>query len=53
MLTINIRLMSVLKQVLGVDVARKELVVTLGRLLADLSIELYAADSGFKCNFVV
>jgi transposase len=42
MLTINIRLMSVLKQVLGVDVARKELVVTLGRLLADLSIELYA-----------
>lgn len=42
MLTINIRLMTVLKQVLGVDVAQKELVVTLGRLLADLSIELYA-----------
>lgn len=42
MLTINIRLMSVLKQVLGVDVAQKELVVTLGRLLGDLSIELYA-----------
>ncbi|REA58109.1 IS110 family transposase [Dyadobacter luteus] len=35
-------MMSVLKQVLGVDVAQKELVVTLGRLLADLSIELYA-----------
>ncbi|WP_221391985.1 transposase [Dyadobacter sp. NIV53] len=34
--------MSTLKQVLGVDVAQKELVVTLGRLLADLSIELYA-----------
>jgi len=42
MLTINIILMSVLKQVLGVDVAQKELVVTLGRLLSDLSIELYA-----------
>ncbi|MDQ6482518.1 IS110 family transposase, partial [Dyadobacter sp. LHD-138] len=34
--------MNVLKQVLGVDVAQRELVVTLGRLLADLSIELYA-----------
>lgn len=42
MLTINIILMSILKQVLGIDVAQKELVVTLGRLLADLSIELYA-----------
>ena len=35
-------MMSVLKQVLGIDVAQKELVVTLGRLLEDLSIELYA-----------
>ncbi|TDE18088.1 transposase [Dyadobacter psychrotolerans] len=34
--------MRALKQVLGVDVAQKELVVTLGRLLDDLSIELYA-----------
>ena len=34
--------MKVLKQVLGVDVAQKELVVTLGRLNADLSIDLYA-----------
>ncbi|PWJ57212.1 transposase [Dyadobacter jejuensis] len=33
--------MRALKQVLGVDVAQKELVVTLGRLLEDLSIELY------------
>jgi transposase len=35
--------MKVLKQVLGVDVAQKELVVTLGRLNADLSIELYSS----------
>lgn len=34
--------MKVLKQVLGVDVAQKELVVTLGRTVQDLSIELYA-----------
>ncbi len=34
--------MQVLKQVLGVDVAQKELVVTLGRLNADLSTELYS-----------
>ncbi len=34
--------MKVLKQVLGVDVAQKELVVTLGRMHDDLSIELYA-----------
>lgn len=34
--------MKVLKQVLGVDVAQKELVVTLSRLNDDLSIELYA-----------
>ncbi|MGL6119888.1 MAG: hypothetical protein ACRC0V_05220, partial [Fusobacteriaceae bacterium] len=36
--------MEVLKQVLGVDVAQKELVVTLGRMNKDLSIELYAYD---------
>jgi transposase len=42
MLTINTRMMRVLKQVLGVDVAQKELVVTIGRLLENLSIELYA-----------
>lgn len=34
--------MNVLKQVLGVDVAQKELVVTLGRLNSDLSVELYS-----------
>jgi len=34
--------MQILKQVLGVDVAQKELVVTLGRLNIDLSIELYS-----------
>lgn len=34
--------MQILKQVLGVDVAQKELVVTLGRLNKDLSIDLYS-----------
>ncbi|NQV76141.1 MAG: IS110 family transposase [Bacteroidetes bacterium] len=34
--------MEVLKQVLGIDVAQKELVVTLGRMVEDLSIDLYA-----------
>lgn len=34
--------MNVLRQVLGVDVAQKELVVSLGRLNEDLSIELYS-----------
>lgn len=34
--------MTVLKQVLGIDVAQKELVVSLGRMLSDLSIEIYA-----------
>ncbi len=34
--------MKILKQVLGVDVAQKELVVTLGRLNEDLSYELYS-----------
>jgi transposase len=34
--------MQILKQVLGVDVAQKELVVTLGRLNMDLSIDLYS-----------
>lgn len=34
--------MKVLKQVLGVDVAQKELVVTLGRVNEDLSKELYS-----------
>lgn len=33
--------MKVKKQILGVDVAQKELVVTLGRMYEDLSIELY------------
>lgn len=34
--------MNVVKQVLGIDVAQKELVVTLGRMHDDFSIELYA-----------
>lgn len=34
--------MKEFKQVVGIDVARKELVVTLGRMFEDLSIELYA-----------
>ncbi len=33
---------QILKQVLGVDVAQKELVVTLGRMYADTTIDLYA-----------
>ncbi len=33
---------NVLKEVIGVDVAQKELVVTLGRMFNDLTIELYA-----------
>lgn len=33
--------MKELKQVVGIDVAQKELVVTLGRMFEDLSIELY------------
>ena len=34
--------MKELKQVVGIDVAQKELVVTLGRIFEDLSIDLYA-----------
>ncbi|MGE6353899.1 hypothetical protein ACQKCJ_08460 [Flavobacterium sp. NPDC079362] len=34
--------MKELKQVVGIDVAQKELVVTLGRMFDDLSTELYA-----------
>lgn len=41
--------MKVLKEVLGVDVAQKELVVTLGRVYDDLTIELYA-HKVFKNN---
>lgn len=40
---------EVLKQVLGVDVAQKELVVSLGRMLSDFSIEVYAYNV-FKNN---
>lgn len=46
--------MNIKKQVLGVDVAKDELVTTLGRMLEDLSLELYARkvfrnnESGFK-----
>lgn len=46
--------MNIKKQVLGADVAKGELVVTLGRILEDLSVELYAYktfknnESGFK-----
>jgi len=41
--------MKVLKEVLGIDVAQKELVVTLGRMHEDLTIELYA-HKVFKNN---
>ena len=41
--------MKVLKQVSGIDVSQKELVVTLGRLKEDLTIELYA-NRVFKNN---
>lgn len=34
--------MNELKQVVGIDVAQKELVVTLGKMFEDLSVELYA-----------
>ena len=34
--------MKVLKQVAGIDVAQIELVITLGRMYEDLSVELYA-----------
>jgi transposase len=34
--------MNILRQVVGIDVAQKELVVTLGRKFDDLSEELYA-----------
>jgi transposase len=34
--------MKILKQVLGIDVAQKELVVSLGRLQEDLTTEIYA-----------
>ena len=40
---------QILKQVLGVDVAQKELVVTLGRMFNDLTIDLYA-HKVFKNN---
>ena len=46
--------MKILKQVLGVDVAQKELVVSLGRLTEDLNTEIYShrvftnKPSGFK-----
>ena len=49
--------MKILKQVLGVDVAQKELVVTLAKLTDDLSIELYARktfankQTGFNALF--
>ncbi len=33
---------KILKQALGIDVAQKELVVSLGRMYEDLSIEIYA-----------
>lgn len=37
--------MKILKQVVGIDVAQKELVVSLGRLLEDLSVGLYASKT--------
>jgi transposase len=37
--------MKILKQVVGIDVAQRELVVSFGRLLEDLSVELYASKT--------
>jgi transposase len=37
--------MKILKQVAGIDVAQNELVVSLGRLVEDLSVELYASKA--------
>jgi transposase len=37
--------MKILKQVVGIDVAQKELVVSLGRLLEDLSVEIYSSKA--------
>ena len=37
---------TVLKQVLGIDVAQNELVVTFGRLMDDLAIDLVAHKVG-------
>src|SRR5690242_18111199 len=36
---------KILKQVLGIDVAQKELVVQLGRVYEDLSTQLYASNT--------
>src|ERR1700704_6165137 len=38
----NIGMEKILKQVAGIDVAQKELVVSLGRMYGDLTIEIYA-----------
>jgi transposase len=35
--------MKILKQVVGIDVAQKELVISMGRLLENLSIQIYAS----------
>jgi len=53
-ITANLYRMNLLKQVLGIDVSQKELVVSLGKMNADLSIDLYAKrifankETGFK-----
>lgn len=39
---LRIKVMKAVKQVAGIDVSQKELVVTLGRMNEDLSVELYA-----------
>ena len=36
---------KIVKQVVGIDVAQKELVVSLGRMYDDLTPELYSAQS--------
>src|SRR6267378_1981828 len=48
------KMMKILRQVAGIDVAQKELVVSLGRMCDDLAIEIYAhktfanSQKGFK-----
>ena len=54
----NIGMKKILKQVAGIDVAQKELVVSLGRMYDDLAIEMHAnktfpnTDKGFMALIV-
>jgi hypothetical protein len=53
----KVKMKKVVKQVAGIDVAQKELVITLGRMFDDFTIELFSYkvfknnDSGIKSLF--